>query len=64
MTPVTVSSSEEFFLSKTMTTSVLRRAGGQAEHPESVLRSREKRWCCNKSKSSECCEHERFEKNR
>jgi hypothetical protein len=25
---------------------------------ENALRSRVKRWCCNESKSLECCEHE------
>jgi hypothetical protein len=58
MTSASVSGLEENYLSKRETTRVRRRASGKAERLGSVLRSRGKRWCCNKSKCSEYCEHE------
>jgi len=45
-------------LRKRKTTRVSRRASGKAEREESVLRSRGKGWCCNKSVSLECCKHD------
>jgi hypothetical protein len=47
MTLASVSSSEGNCLSKR-----------KAEREESVVRSRGKGWCCNKSMSLECCKHD------